>query len=166
MATTRSLQRKINRISQIEIFASGNLSNQPIIAIQAQIKILDEEWADYKASEDNYNETPEVIAMQETLETKYFSAKNKLILIELGMTKADAHVDIDTSMHELIVNQRSFLDQVTSLNHKGDNEVRLPRVNVPFFSGIYSEFASFRDLFEASIDKNPKISKVHKLQYY
>ncbi|GFY76702.1 uncharacterized protein TNIN_70181, partial [Trichonephila inaurata madagascariensis] len=43
--------------------------------------------------------------------------------------------------------------------------VRLPKITLPTFSGNLHEWLSFKDIFEASVDSNPYLTDVVKLQY-
>lgn len=40
-----------------------------------------------------------------------------------------------------------------------------PKIDVPVFSGDYSQWISFKDLFLETVDKNPSLSKVQKMQH-
>lgn len=44
-------------------------------------------------------------------------------------------------------------------------EIKLPRISLPSFSGKYSDWTSFHDLFVSMIDSNLAIQDVHKLHY-
>lgn len=45
------------------------------------------------------------------------------------------------------------------------SEVKLPKITIPIFSGDYSEWTSFRDLFMSLIHNNPNLDNVQKLHY-
>lgn len=45
------------------------------------------------------------------------------------------------------------------------HHARLPRLDIPKFSGSPAEWLSFRDLFSSLIIANPTLSPVEKLQY-
>ena len=45
------------------------------------------------------------------------------------------------------------------------NGLKLPKLNLPIFSGKYSNWTSFIDLFDGTVDKNSSITDVQKLQY-
>ncbi|KAL0810400.1 hypothetical protein ABMA28_010544 [Loxostege sticticalis] len=44
-------------------------------------------------------------------------------------------------------------------------EIKLPKVSIPTFSGKYSEWNTFRDLFNSLINKNQNLDNVQKLLY-
>ena len=45
------------------------------------------------------------------------------------------------------------------------NDLKLPKLNLPIFSGKYSDWTPFIDLFDGTVDKNSSITDVQKLQY-
>ncbi|XP_075162693.1 uncharacterized protein LOC142235322 [Haematobia irritans] len=58
----------------------------------------------------------------------------------------------------------------TTLSHTANTtsqpvDVRLPKINVPFFDGKYSEFKSFFDLFNSCIHNNQSLTAAQKFQY-
>lgn len=44
-------------------------------------------------------------------------------------------------------------------------QVRLPKITIPTFSGKYTEWTTFKDLFVSLIHNNPSLEKVQKLHY-
>ncbi|XP_061724321.1 uncharacterized protein LOC133530427 [Cydia pomonella] len=57
-------------------------------------------------------------------------------------------------------------NQITVSNTNTSNsEVRLPRISIPTFSGNYTEWQSFHDLFVALIHNNSSLENVQKLHY-
>ena len=42
---------------------------------------------------------------------------------------------------------------------------RLPKLNIPMFSGDTLQWQSFRDCFEAAVHRNPSITRVQKSNY-
>ena len=59
----------------------------------------------------------------------------------------------------------------SSSDSEEDNQVsstigsKLPKLNLPIFSGKYSDWTPFIDLFDGTVDKNSSITDVQKLQY-
>ncbi|CAB3238247.1 unnamed protein product [Arctia plantaginis] len=54
---------------------------------------------------------------------------------------------------------------VSDLEHSTKSDVKLPRIQIPKFSGRYEEWQSFYDLFSSLIHNNKSLSPVQKLQY-
>lgn len=53
----------------------------------------------------------------------------------------------------------------SSASSSNQPDIRLPRLEIPQFSGNLEEWISFRDIFENAIHKNSSISKAQKLTY-
>ena len=41
------------------------------------------------------------------------------------------------------------------------SSIRLPKLQLPSFTGLYTEWSSFRDLFNAAVDSNTQLSYSH-----
>ncbi|XP_048477681.1 uncharacterized protein LOC119694152 [Plutella xylostella] len=48
---------------------------------------------------------------------------------------------------------------------KGETQVHLPKISIPVFSGSYSEWIPFRDLFTSLIHNNESLDSVQKMHY-
>ncbi|KFM77970.1 hypothetical protein X975_07621, partial [Stegodyphus mimosarum] len=87
-------------------------------------------------------------AVQENIDKLWISIKQEL-------SKLDTNVNISVA--------------TDSLGHKHEPNihegVRLPKLNLPTFSGYIHDWLSFRDLFVASIHNNNKLSESQKLSY-
>lgn len=57
------------------------------------------------------------------------------------------------------------LRDINYSNNSTSNNVKLPKIVIPTFSGKYSEWNTFRDLYTALIHKNHNLSDVQKLLY-
>ncbi|KAJ0181817.1 hypothetical protein K1T71_002539 [Dendrolimus kikuchii] len=84
--------------------------------------------------------------------------------------------DIYNSAEEYYIEYKALLkDQLRKLNPESVSDkcstgqqqlsVKLPKIEIPKFSGKYAEWASFRDLFTSLIHKNGNIDNVQKLHY-
>lgn len=56
-------------------------------------------------------------------------------------------------------------DSQCSNSNLKSNFVKLPKINIPNFSGKYTEWITFRDLFLSMIHNNASLDNVQKLQY-
>ncbi|XP_067204524.1 uncharacterized protein [Linepithema humile] len=57
-----------------------------------------------------------------------------------------------------------------AINNSGQSEcntlsILLPRIELPKFSGVYTEWSNFRDLFESLVASNESLSNVQRLHY-
>lgn len=67
-----------------------------------------------------------------------------------------------------ILKPKPIVSNITSQVNKGSelrSNVRLPEISIPKFSGHYSEWVSFRDMFVSVIDNNSSLDDVQKLHY-
>ena len=51
------------------------------------------------------------------------------------------------------------IPQRTEPAASGTSSIRLPKIDLPSFSGVYSDWTSFVDMFKASVSSNTKLSK-------
>lgn len=50
-------------------------------------------------------------------------------------------------------------------NNAANEFLKLPRVNMPTFSGKYEKWISFRNMFQSMIHQNASLPPVQKMQY-
>lgn len=75
---------------------------------------------------------------------------------------------IESSYYEILSTLNSRMGQLKSdspATCENDSKVKLPNINIPSFSGNYSEYKSFQSLFNAMIGNDCNISRVQKLYY-
>ena len=66
----------------------------------------------------------------------------------------------------LIANYKKNMTVTPSLpNSVSSSKMRLPKLQLPSFTGLYTEWMSFIDLFRASVDGNNQLSDSEKLNY-
>ncbi|XP_061728684.1 uncharacterized protein LOC133533676 [Cydia pomonella] len=83
----------------------------------------------------------------------------------------DYKSDLKIALNKLNVSIPGKSTESTTIENKSDvNQgksvmVKLPKISIPTFSGNYSEWTSFRDLFTSLIHKNRDLDDVQKLHY-
>nr|XP_034832179.1 uncharacterized protein LOC117988989 [Maniola hyperantus] len=77
--------------------------------------------------------------------------------------KSELQSKISESTPQEQANNSSHNSGQTSTNT--GNEVKLPTINLPTFSGKYTEWPSFHDLFTSLVDNNKNLDNVKKLHY-
>lgn len=126
--------------------------------VESKLEALDQLWADFKVghkeliktvdykllSEHNYV-TADVYEKAEEIFTQY-KCDLKNVLAGFLCTQSRPSVD----QGDLTVNP---------------NQVRLPKISIPSFSGKYTEWTTFRDLFISMIHNNKSLDNVQKLHY-
>lgn len=125
--------------------------------VQTRLEALDKQWDQFNVTHDNIvqtatveNESDEYFTQDiyEATEETYFTYKSEL-LEALNTFTAGQH------------NEK----QVTNVTNCESSSVKLPQISIPHFSGLYSEWTSFEDLFLSLIDKNPRLDDVQKMHY-
>lgn len=67
-------------------------------------------------------------------------------------------------MAEKLADQEaSFLEKLNSSSQSVS--VKLPKINLPHFSGDYKDWPCFRDLFTGSVDNNKQLTTTQKFQH-
>ncbi|XP_039315197.1 uncharacterized protein LOC120359860 [Solenopsis invicta] len=59
----------------------------------------------------------------------------------------------------------SVSNQVVTSQHNSDSNIRLPKIQLPTFSGSYEEWYTFHDSFDKLIHANEKLSSIQKFHY-
>jgi len=86
------------------------------------------------------------------------------------------HDEVFSNMNEKLVSMKGFLkslgigapptQQLVAANVPLPRaRVKLPQLELPTFSGSYSEWSSFKDLFRSIIDDNASLTAAQKMQY-
>ncbi|GAB0092550.1 uncharacterized protein DMENIID0001_075520 [Sergentomyia squamirostris] len=73
--------------------------------------------------------------------------------------------ELSKILEEQLKLNSAMADSLTKLNKPRTSHIKLPELNIPPFTGKYSEWASFKDLFTCTIHNNESLSGVRKLQY-
>lgn len=79
----------------------------------------------------------------------------------------DMYIEYKTDLKEALLKLDNTVDlcKKIPINEKSYCSVKLPKISIPTFSGRYTEWTSFRDLFVSLIDKNKSLDDVQKLHY-
>lgn len=156
----KSLSLQSERLDEIRK-AQVNYGKSPkarinLAYVQTRLEILELKWNSFKTTHEYLvQETPTESRsalsyfnddLYETCEEIYINYKS----------------DLKTKMTEL-----SPVTPTTALpeNKKTTPELKLPTINIPQFSGKYTEWPSFHDLFNSIIHTNKSIDDVQKLHY-
>ncbi|XP_049877869.1 uncharacterized protein LOC126375069 [Pectinophora gossypiella] len=93
-------------------------------------------------------------------------------LEEHGYLEADVYansyeeyLDYKTSLKSALTKFKKPKDKGSDNSNSNVNIVRLPKITLPTFSGKYSEWTSFRDLFTSLVHNNSQLDDVQKLHY-
>lgn len=159
-------------LTRVESFVSQScdkLSDQDAVV---QLELLERCYNEFKTLDENLQDFDLSFSEIDEFERRYAKIRAKLLSIvnikSPAITKLQS--TLNDTMERLSQQQNDFFlsFQNQSINNGSRSEVnqdlKLPRINIPTFNGNYSDFPSFRDIYESSIHNNTKLSDVHKLQ--
>lgn len=119
--------------------------------VNVRMKRLDgflHEFEKYQAlidEETDEEHMPAEVSMRETTDEAYIAAMANFTSISILHSPIETNTQLDT-------NQRS-------------NQIKLPPINLPTFSGQYKDWSSFSNLFKTLIETNDHLSKCQKFHY-
>jgi Protein of unknown function (DUF1759) len=108
----------------------------------------------------------------ETLYVKYNQIRSELLAI---MSKADATAyyatlrEFETAYKKAMVTIRRHLkhhhDDIPPPPPPPPQNIKLPEIRLPTFSGDYDQWVGFREKFKSLVGNNSSLSEAQKLQY-
>lgn len=126
--------------------------------IEARIKHLEEYWSTYKSA---YLELVKCVPKANRQDIPYFVNEEYFVQEDMfTCLQADLN-DLLSSYNTSPVPMQADYNQSGSM----DMQVKLPRIQLPTFSGIYDEWPAYQDLYMSLVHNNPTLSKVQKLHY-
>ncbi|XP_063900182.1 uncharacterized protein LOC135119722 [Zophobas morio] len=128
----------------------------------------------------NFKNTDNVYHLEvrlETLENVIKEYESYQTQIELQDNADNDREIIETQYYNIIVDIREKLNKYSpssassqnnsnpNNNHHLETSIKLPTLNLPTFSGSYSEWLSFNDIFCSLIDQNNSLNNCQKFHY-
>lgn len=139
--------------------------NVTIIELRQQLQKFSENWELFNSTQSSIEELetdPEESVAHEkernVFERRYFeiSAELEFLIESRAPTSRPVNQDFRDVREETPVTQESIV---------ANDRLKLPRVNLPSFSGSFEEWIPFRNMFTSMIDQNISLPKVQKMQY-
>ncbi|XP_059050192.1 uncharacterized protein LOC131845174 [Achroia grisella] len=129
--------------------------------IESKLEVIEELWSEFKAGH------------KELLKVADPDKLNIHIYVtdEIYDKAEEVYIDHKCELTKLLkgfIPERSGNETIFISNDDTSAKpsyVRLPKVNIPIFTGKYSEWITFRDLFLSMIHNNSSLDKVQKLHY-
>ncbi|KOB51923.1 Uncharacterized protein OBRU01_26887, partial [Operophtera brumata] len=84
---------------------------------------------------------------------------------EVEETYIDYKSDIRETLEMLKQEAASSASHLQTTSRAENTSLKLPKISIPTFSGLYSEWTTFRDLYVSLIHDNPSIDNVQKMHY-
>nr|XP_049705656.1 uncharacterized protein LOC126056493 [Helicoverpa armigera] len=132
------------------------LSETQLIELEQRLIAFENSYEKYDtlqiSLEEAVEEPSEQYAEREEFENLYFALL------------ASARQLVGNARRELSADSASEVVSGTSHTHK-HTSVRLPKIDLPKFSGSYHDWLEFRDIFISIIHNNESIDKINKLHY-
>ena len=112
----------------------------------------------------------ELLEIQQSLQDQKSPSENwsSIIVIE---DRFNQMIQMTAQMQQVLIEQQqiqqqqSQMEQSSHRNGSTGNTVRLPKLEIPCFSGEKLKWREFWDSFEAAVHLNGSLSKVEKLTY-
>lgn len=161
--------------------------------LQSQVQVQDDIYARLLRTKTNYKKSPKERITIQYVETrlenveelwaqfslthtqivKDFESKelklSPYIVNEVYYNTEELYFDLKCELKTALNKFKSDISPVAgSASNVSQNKsvsVRLPKLTIPTFSGKYTEWPTFRDLFVSAIHKNSSIDNVQKLHY-
>lgn len=131
--------------------------------VSARLESLESMWSDFGAGHKKLMEKHYTLLMSSSyVSDEVYDCTHDLYLdykVELK-TAAQKCASSNISNKQSNDNQLSTNNTVTK-----HNAVKLPKIVIPTFSGKYTEWVTFRDLFESLVHNNDTIDNVQKMHY-
>ncbi|KAL0849314.1 hypothetical protein ABMA28_013636 [Loxostege sticticalis] len=131
--------------------------------LETRLENLDRDWQSFHSNHSKLYQTckiDEISASSYHTDEVYDHTEDTYIFFKSTM-KAE--------LNRLLILRTDRSASVKSTN-SGESKsnssfVKLPKISIPTFSGNYSEWPTFRDLFVSLVDKNSSLDNVQKLHY-
>lgn len=136
-------------------------ANQTPGFFQARIQLLNKYWNTFSDNHRNIVKHPEAKEAAKYISDEYFDEIEVVYADTLGFL-----LDAVTPTQQAPGPDHEGLAEVHVPQQRHENvHIKLPPIAIPKFSGDYSTWTSFFDLFDALVVKNPTLSNVNKLHH-
>nr|XP_029729214.1 uncharacterized protein LOC109404959 [Aedes albopictus] len=185
----KSLEPRLKRIADTVEKIRPEAAEE--VDVQTELDALSEVWAafcavhkkilDISEEEEDYNDA---VHRQGKFEACYISLKTRLLkllkVVKDRDSAASQQVPQSDVIRQLADQQAEFLRIMSSNMAAGSSssavvhsnaaasplsDLKLPRMNMPVFSGNYLEWQSFYDLFDSLVHQNPTLKDSQKLYF-
>lgn len=165
MSEIRALKRVKKCFKDIYSTAQAFNDQTKLQDCLAQLDILESTYKEFLVLEENVVVNDENDKTLEEMASLHNAARKKLLSTQHALSSSkDDQTCANASITELCSHQNAILKEILNMN-KRDNDLQLPGTKIPPFNGnSYSEYQSFKNLFDSIVDSNENIPVVRKLQ--
>lgn len=164
-----TLQRLISHAEQNFLKIGAAKRTRPVI--KHRLEILEGYWKEFKfnhgrltsaATDEDKDEEPYFLAGHFDLAEDAYNDAADFLVLELDNVTPDP---VPPPPGNNGAAQANALPGIPDPPANVINTVKLPRIELPSFSGNYTEWNNFKDLFESLIANNASLSNVQRLHY-
>ncbi|KAJ0181414.1 hypothetical protein K1T71_003499 [Dendrolimus kikuchii] len=140
-----------------------HLSDTQLLELELRLRKLESSYSAYDEFQSELeiiSDSPEELyADREQFESQYYSqtaAARNLIAVnrKLSQQRSDSASEVGSGDNPTLVVQNSR-----------QNNVRLPKINLPHFSGGYQDWLEFKDIYVSLIHNDKAIDEINKFHY-
>ncbi|XP_041984082.1 uncharacterized protein LOC121736763 [Aricia agestis] len=143
---------KIQILNDYENFQGSNKGKVTRSHIKVRLESLEKAWSRFEDNNYELIEMGELPHDSEYLTDKVFDKIKEV------------YYEYKGELEDILL--KEVIDPTVSSTKVRDTlSINLPTINLPTFSGRYTEWPSFRNLFETLIHKNPNLHNIEKLYY-
>lgn len=173
MAANELVQKRghiMGALTKLNSFAAAISAETTLEDIEVRSCKMEEYFKEFSTVENKLLLLPDQTSKYDEFETKYFKVKAIFVREMRKRQKVDAPqvspIDfLNKTIDNLCAQQLQFFDGMRENTLSQTNQdIRLPRVIIEPFSGLYSQWPSFKDLYKASVHSNDALSDSHKFQ--
>ncbi|XP_022817401.1 uncharacterized protein LOC111350200 isoform X1 [Spodoptera litura] len=160
--TTEQLLQELENVALLLQKAQVNLKKCPKQRltkgyVETRLQTIEEYWNKFTTT--HYN-LLKVVPKEKKNDIAYFVNEDYFVIEDLYLCLQGDLKDLMRSM----INPR-LSDVTGSTGTTFEGNVKLPRIQLPSFSGMYEDWTTFKDLFTSLVHNNSMLSKVQKLHY-
>lgn len=179
MVDIKSLNTRRGRIKAqvtvIETFITTINIHTSLPQLEVRLEKLDSLQTDFNntiAAYDTLTDDPAYVSQDDEIQQfdeRYFAAATVLREHIQRLQRGEANVlqanssRADESIQNIMAQQSEILDRLTTRDTS--QETRLPAIEIPKFSGDYTKWASFSEMFISSVHRRTNLTKSQKLSY-
>lgn len=167
---------KIKWMKRLKVWLGKVKQDITYDALEVRLVRLDEVWKELVDIEQEIAaEDPDVDLKADEFEDEFFTIKSELLglmrprKVTNSPNTSTTDATLTTILNQIFNQQQTFLDGLNtttrSLAHVTEQDsVKLPKVSMSSFDGVYRNWPSFEDAFTSSVHNNAALSGVTKLK--
>lgn len=130
-----------------------------ITYVETRLENLEQLWQHFSSVHTQMLASPDQGKLHETgyMKEDVYDATSELYM--------EYKCELKSALSKLNAKPSDQSSTLTATSTVRSSQVKLPKITIPIFSGKYTEWTSFRDLFTSLVHKNKDIDDVQKLHY-